>query len=172
MDYTTTKTTSEFHAHPMRRKKQEISLDECLVILKSAPTGVLALVDENNLPYAVPLNFVHNEESHSIFFHSAISGHKIDALRNSSSASFCVIDADDVIPEKFTTAYRSIIAFGQAEIVEDADRRRHGLKLLAHKYCPGLDDEGNKEIDSAFERTCVIEFRIQHLTGKKGLETA
>lgn len=44
---------------------------------------------------------------------------KVDAIRNCDKASFCVIDKDDVQPEKYTTYFRSVIAFGRIRIIED-----------------------------------------------------
>lgn len=40
---------------PMRRKRQELSLEEAYSIVDQATSGVLALVDDG-LPYAVPLS--------------------------------------------------------------------------------------------------------------------
>ena len=48
-----------------------------------------------------------------------MSGHKVDAIRRSDKASFCVIEQDDVQPEKYTTFFRSVIAFGRIHIIED-----------------------------------------------------
>lgn len=171
--------------HPMRRNKQQLSTDECLDILKQGSSGVLAVIDENGFPYAIPLSYAfvdcttlsdssNAKDSNtigSIVFHSALNGHKISALHHCSAASFCVIDADKVIPEKFTTAYRSAIAFGQANIVEDDIKRHAYLTLLGEKYSSSAGKEAiDQEIESAISRTCIIELKIQVLTGKKGLE--
>ncbi|MBQ7355214.1 MAG: pyridoxamine 5'-phosphate oxidase family protein, partial [Clostridia bacterium] len=59
-----------------------------------------------------------------IYFHSAVVGHKIDALRACDKVCFTVVDADEVVAEKFTTYYRSVIVFGRARILTDpADLR-------------------------------------------------
>ena len=94
----------------MRRKKQLLSKDESEEILRRGTSGVLALAGDEGFPYAVPLSYVYEREK--IYFHSAVSGHKIDAVSKSKKASFCVIGQDHVLPEKFTTRYKSVIAFG------------------------------------------------------------
>ena len=88
----------------------------------------------------------------------------------SEKASFCVIAADDIVPEKFTTHFRSAIAFGKARIVTDDQEKRHGLLLLAEKYSPDYLDAAGAEIDGDWKRTTVIALDIEHLTGKAALE--
>lgn len=107
----------------------------------------------------------------SIVFHCARTGHKVDALRANPRVSFCVIDQDEVIPEEFATYYKSVIAFGTAHFVEDAEDKRRLLTALGAKYSPGLDTEAQEEIDRFIKATCVVAIEIEHLSGKqaKGL---
>ena len=62
----------------MRRLGQMLSAEECESILRSATNGVLAVAGDDDYPYAVPLSFVYHEGK--IYFHSAVSGHKLDAI--------------------------------------------------------------------------------------------
>ena len=84
----------------MRRKCQQLSEEESIGILQKATAGTLALLGDNGYPYAVPISYVYAEGK--MFFHSALSGHKVDAIRNCDTASFCVIDKEDVQPERYT----------------------------------------------------------------------
>ena len=43
----------------MRRKKQDLSEEECIDILINEPRGVLAVLGDNDYPYAVPLSHVY-----------------------------------------------------------------------------------------------------------------
>ena len=98
----------------MRRSKQQMSEDAANAILKSATSGVLSLLGDDGYPYGVPISYVYEEGK--LYFHSALSGHKVDAVRNYDKASFTVIVQDDIVPEKYTTLYRSVIAFGCVHI--------------------------------------------------------
>ena len=82
----------------MRRKKQALSEKDCAAVLNRGTSGVLALLGEEGYPYAVPLSYVYDGEK--LYFHSAKSGHKLDAVRSNPKASFCVIDQDQIIPEE------------------------------------------------------------------------
>ena len=101
----------------MRRKKQLLSDDESIEILKRGKTGVLALIGDNGYPYAVPVNYVYDNSK--IYIHGAKAGHKIDSVKRCSKVSFCVIDKDDIIPEEYTTYFKSVIVFGEICILED-----------------------------------------------------
>ena len=154
----------------MRRNKQELTDPESRRILDKATSGVLALLCNNGYPYAVPLSFVLHENV--LYFHSATEGQKIEAVKYCEKASFCVIEQDKVIPEKFTTAYRSVITFGKIRIVNDADERHFALKLLADKYSPQVSETNvNNAITSGFSRVTILRFEIEHLSGKQGQQT-
>jgi uncharacterized protein len=66
-------------------------------------------------------------EDGKIFFHCAKEGHKIDGIRRDEKVSFCVVDKDQIVPEKFTTFFRSVIVFGRARIVSEDAVKRHAL---------------------------------------------
>lgn len=154
--------------HSIRRKNQQLTDEMCRLILKKAHTGTLALIDEDDFPYALPINYA--LETDTLYFHCALEGHKLQAIRHCNKASFCVIDKDEIVPEKFTTAYRSVIVFGEIQIVEEISIKRKALELLGRKYSPGLEQSLQEEINRAFDRTCVIELKIEQMTGKQGIE--
>ncbi len=151
----------------MRRKNRLLSDSEAAAMLHSCTSGVLAVQGDDGYPYAVPLSFAH--EDGRLYFHSALAGHKIDALERSDKASFCVIAADDVVPDAFATHYRSAVAFGTARILTTDDEKIHALRCLARKYSPDYLVEAEAEIERDLERTCVFELLIEHMTGKSSV---
>ena len=153
---------------PMRRFRQQLSDDESVGILKKATSGTLALLGDNGYPYAVPISYVYAEGK--LYFHSALSGHKVDAIRNSDKASFCVIEQDNIHPKEFTTYFRSVIAFGRIHIVEDDVEKLSAARLLSERYNPGDDEGFQKELEKGFARMLAIRFDIEHLTGKEAIE--
>lgn len=152
----------------MRRFKQQLDNNEVLRILKSATSGVLSVIDEDGYPYAVPLSFVYTDGK--IYFHSAKAGHKIDAVKNCGKATFCIIDKDDVQPEKYTTFYRSVIAFGNVKIVAEADEAMLAINALGDKYYPDHNAELQAEIEKFKSAFSIIKLDIEHITGKQAVE--
>ena len=157
---------SDFRA--MRRKRQQLSEDESIGILQKSTAGTLALLGDNGYPYAVPISYVYADGK--LYFHSALSGHKIDAIRNSDKASFCVIDKDDVRPKKYTTYFRSVIAFGHIHIIEDEQEKLETARLLGDRYNPNQEEALQKELEKGLSRMLMIRFDIEHLTGKAAIE--
>ncbi|MDD3244254.1 MAG: pyridoxamine 5'-phosphate oxidase family protein [Eubacteriales bacterium] len=151
----------------MRRKKQQLSEQESCRILQQSTSGVLCLLGDEGYPYAVPMSYVYSENA--LYFHSADAGHKVDAVRRWEKASFCVIERDEIVPEKFTTRYRSVIVFGQICVVQEADEIRQALEALADKYSPGCAGK-QQEIDRSVHRVCILKLTVAHMTGKEGLE--
>ena len=152
----------------MRRKRQQLSETESIEILRKSTSCTLALLGDNGYPYAVPISYVYAEGK--LYFHSALSGHKIDAIRNCNKASFCVIDKDDVRPEKYTTYFRSVIAFGRIHIIEDEQEKLETARLLGDRYNPNQEEALQKELDKGLSRMVMILFDIEHLTGKEAIE--
>ena len=152
----------------MRRKRQQLSEEESIGILQKATSGTLALLGDGGYPYAVPISYVYHEGK--LYFHSAMAGHKIDAIRKCDKASFCVIEKDDVQPEKYTTFFRSVIAFGRIHIIEDEQEKLEAARMLGNRYNPNQDEALQKEIESGLSRMLAIRFDVEHLTGKEAIE--
>ena len=105
-----------------------------------------------------------------LYFHCAKDGHKIDAIKNCKKASFCVIYEDNIVPEEFTTYFKSIIAFGKVRILEDKTEIRAAIETLSDKYSDMGNELRNKEIESSMSSLCMLEFKIEHVTGKEAKE--
>lgn len=153
----------------MHRKKQLLSQEETAAVLARGSSGVLALAGEDGYPYAVPLSYVY--DGGRLYFHCARSGHKLDAIRRCEKASFCVIDQDQIIPEEYTSYFRSVIAFGRVRILEDEGEKRAAIEKLALKYAPDSTVEDRKQvIQKEWEPLCMLEMELDHVTGKEAIE--
>ena len=155
----------------MRRKKQLLSNKENIELLEKGTSGVLALLGDNEYPYAVPVSYVYDNSR--IYFHGAKAVHKIDAIRKCSKASFCVIARDEIFPEKYTTIFKSVIVFGKIRILEDENEMREAVERLAVKYHPTDSIENrNQEITREWKALCMMELSVEHMTGKESIEIA
>ncbi|MCH5314848.1 MAG: pyridoxamine 5'-phosphate oxidase family protein [Eubacterium sp.] len=153
----------------MRRKRQALSKEICEEILRECTSGVLALQGDNDYPYAVALSHCYLDGK--LYFHCAVEGHKIDAVKNNDKCSFCVIYKDDVVPEKFTTFYKSVICFGRIKLLESTEDKVRVLNLLSDKYSPDIAMPlREKEINSSLNRVAILELNIEHMTGKQCIE--
>ena len=147
----------------MRRKRQKLSGEETAAILHRGTNGVLALAGDDGYPYAVPVSYVY--DGTYIYVHGAKAGHKIDAIAREEKASFCVVDQDQIVPEKDTTYFRSAIVFGRMQVVEDEGEKR------AEKYSPEhTEKRRNEAIGKDWKPLCILRLTIEHMTGKEAIE--
>lgn len=148
----------------MRRNNQQMSKERCIEVLNKNTSGTLALLGDEDYPYALPMSYVFYDNK--IYFHSAKTGHKIDAIKKHSKASFCVIDQDEV--HELTTYFRSVIAFGKVQLLKGQEKM-DAIIRLGLKYHPHMDEVKDeiKKFQNAFE---IIELDIEHMTGKEAKE--
>lgn len=151
---------------PMRRTARQMDGKKCVDVLQSGTSGVLALMGDGGYPYAVPLSYFY--EGGAIWFHCAKAGHKLDAVRGGERCSFCVVARDDVDPEKYTTHYRSVIAFGRIHEVTDEAEKRRAITVLAKKYNPSdTREHREKTVADEYAALCILRMYIEHMTGKE-----
>ena len=151
----------------MRRSKQLLSEEITVQVMKRCTNGVLACLGDDDYPYAVPLSYVYLNDR--IYFHSAKSGHKIDALTKNPKVSFSVVDEDTIVSKEYTTYFRSVIAFGNARIA-DGQERLEAFRALVEKYSGDQPEESkHKEITECMQAH-VYAIDIEHMTGKQAIE--
>lgn len=155
--------------YKMRRFRQLLPEEETMDILKNGTNGVLALCGSDGEPYAVPISYVYADGK--LYFHGAGVGHKHDIIKENPRASFAVVQQDEIVPEKFTTYFKSIIAFGTIKYAETREEIRHGIELLAKKYSPLETDEAvQAEIAASGKGMRVFVLEIEKITGKQAIE--
>lgn len=150
----------------MRRKSKAVSDAEAKALLHSARIGILAVNGDGGYPYAVPVNYLYDEENDRIIFHGARAGHKADALNASDRVCFTVYGAEVVKKESWAPFVQSVVAFGRCRPLQKPEEALEALTRLALKYYPNMD-EVDREIQKSGEAVCVFEIQIEHMRGKE-----
>ncbi len=151
------------------RRQNRILEDEARVreLLSGSEYGFLSLgTAENGYGYGIPISFVYDKDTNSLYFHCAPQGQKLDMIRRNNKVSFCVVGITQPIADKFTTLYESVIVFGKADIDLSEDEKRKALRLLVRKYSPDFEELGEKYMDKSWDRTVVFKVEIEHITAK------
>ena len=121
----------------MRRHDREIKdLNEIEKILGKAEILHLGLVDDG-YPYVVPLHYGYEmtEGKLTFYMHGAKQGYKLDLIRKNPHV-FIELECDvsqipgGDIPCRYGSSFASVMGRGNAEIVEGAAEKIHGLKAL------------------------------------------
>ena len=150
----------------MRRKSKAVSDAEAKALLHSARIGILAVNGDGGYPYAVPVNYLYDEENDRIIFHGARAGHKADALNASDRVCFTVYGNEVVKKESWAPFVQSVVAFGRCRPLQKPDEALDALTRLALKYYPNMD-EVDRESQKSGEAVCVFEIQIEHMRGKE-----
>lgn len=150
----------------MLRKKQQISREECIEILKEERRGVLSLIGDNGYPYGIPLNHYYQASDGRLYFHCGKIGHKIDAIRACNKASFCVFDEGVRKEGDWALTFRSVIVFGHIEMIEDREEIYRIARELSYKF---TSDEAyiDHEIAHSGPGTLMFALVPEHISGKR-----
>lgn len=147
------------------RKKQAMTNEECIEVLKTETRGVLCMSGDDDYPYGLPMNFWYDEETGHIYFHGSKRGHKIDSITRNDKVSFCVYDKGYRLEGEWPYHVKSVIIFGRIRRVEDPKKVETFLRNLCAKF---TDDKeyAEKEIAAAATRVQCLEIVPEHMTGK------
>lgn len=150
----------------MRRIKQELPLEEAKRLLMKNKRGVLSFNGEDDYPYAIPINFLYDEEENKIYFHGAKTGYKLDCIKKNNKACFVTYGDQELSENGWSYYLKSLVAFGEIEIIEDRDLAAQKLIRLASRYFPSME-EINEVMERSFKNALVYSLNIQHMTCKR-----
>ena len=151
---------------PVRKKANEISLEEAKKLLHEARRGVLAVSGDDGYPYAIPINFLYDEDAQKIYFHGSRAGHKVDSLRACDKVCFTVYGNETVKNEPWAPYMQSAVVFGRCRLPEYGEESMALLKRFAMKYYPG-ESMVDAEIADAGKAAQMYVIDIEHISGKE-----
>lgn len=149
----------------MIRKNQQLSMEDCIQVLKSETRGVLSVLGDEDYPYGTPMNHFYNEEDGVVYFHCGNIGHRLESLRKHDKVSFCAFTQGEKKEDHWALIVKSVIVFGKIEIIDDMEQIIDITTKLSHKFTQ--DDEYiKKEIEMAAHRTLLLRLKPEHICGK------
>ncbi|HBN47388.1 MAG TPA: 5-nitroimidazole antibiotic resistance protein [Prevotella sp.] len=158
----------EYNNVDVRRQDRLLSEDEARKLLSTGEYGVLSMTDgtkQEAVAYGIPVNYVWDGQD-ALYIHCAKEGRKLRCIALNTHVSFCVVGPTHVVPDKFTTAYQSVILECQAETGLSEDERRKALLMILDKYSHDYTEIGKTYAERSFARTEVIKLRVIKCSGK------
>lgn len=149
-------------------RRQDRLLDEAraMELLAGAEYGVMSMAGDDGRGYGVPLNYVWDGSS-SLYIHCAPDGEKLRAVRANPDVSFCIVGRTNLLPERFTTEYESVVMRCRAVTGLDDGEKMRALRLLVEKLSPGHVELGMKYSQKSFHRVEIIRLDILTMSGKR-----
>ena len=148
----------------MRRSEKEITDESAIEAIINASLVCRLALSDGDQPYIVPLSFGYQDRT--LYFHSALEGKKIDILRKNNRICF-EFDVNNKIIEaekacKWGMKYQSVIGFGKAVFVENAEEKQKALNIIFSHY----SDRNSQFPDKAIKKIAIIKIEIESMTGK------
>ncbi len=144
-------------------KKRELTFKpELESIIRKCEVCNLAMIDEDGAPYVIPMNFGYADDY--IYFHSAPTGRKIDVLKNnpqvciSFSAEHQLRWVNEDVACSWGMRYRSVLAYGKVEFIDDFDAKEIALKIIMKNY---------SDIDFSFNAPAVRDVLVYRVKIKE-----
>jgi nitroimidazol reductase NimA-like FMN-containing flavoprotein (pyridoxamine 5'-phosphate oxidase superfamily) len=140
--------------------------------LQRVPFGMLATEYEGQ-PFIKPTLFVYGEAEHAIYIHGALVGRMRTNLELNPRVTFCIAEMGRLLPAdtamEVGVEYASVVVFGKAELLTDADQARHGLQLLLDRYFPHLKPgiDYREILPQELDITSVYRIKIESWSGKE-----
>jgi uncharacterized protein len=162
----------------MRRKEFEITnQSEIAGFLNQQRSGILSLVDENRMPYSIPLNYVYSENN--IYLHSSLQGRKAGMLKKSPCVQFTVYREYSFIPSYFldkpgacgaSQFFKSVMLSGKAEFINSPELKSRVLNCMMQSHQPegryeALDPH-SRAYSGDLAMTGIIEIKPLEITAK------
>lgn len=141
-------------------------------LLDRAAVGVLATVDGDQ-PFLNSNLFVFDPDARVLYMHTARAGRTRANVEGQAKICFTVTEMGRLLPAdealEFSVEYASVVVFGSAQVVHDADEARHGLQLLLDKYFSHLQPGRDYRpiTDDELARTSVYRIAIDSWSGKR-----
>jgi nitroimidazol reductase NimA-like FMN-containing flavoprotein (pyridoxamine 5'-phosphate oxidase superfamily) len=124
-------------------------------------------------PFTSTLLFAYDEARHAIYFHTAKRGRIWENLQSNPQVCFSAARMGRLLPAptalNFSVEYQSVVAFGKASLIEDAQESECALQLLMDKYFAHLrPGEHYRPItENELEVTAVFRMDIDEWSGKQ-----
>ena len=149
----------------VRRQDRLLEEERALELLRTAEYGTLSMIDEEGLPYGIPVNYVWDGKD-SLYIHCAPVGKKLRAVSAHPKVSFSIVGRVNLLPSKFTTEYESLVLKGTVHLGLPEEERMRALILLVEKLSPDDVEVGKKYAEKSFFRTEILRIDITEYSGK------
>ena len=140
--------------------------------LKTAKVGHIAS-SRDDQPFLNPTMFWLDEEHHQIVFHSNVAGRVRSNIERNPKVCLEVSELGKFLPSnvalEFSLQFRSVVVFGTARLIQDAEEARHLLYGLILKYFPQMTagKEYREITDKELRATSIYAIQIEEWSGKE-----
>jgi nitroimidazol reductase NimA-like FMN-containing flavoprotein (pyridoxamine 5'-phosphate oxidase superfamily) len=157
-------------APPQMRRADKLMPDErALAVLERGFCGRVAAIGPDGYPYCLPLLYV--IMAGELYVHTARAGHFREAIEHDPRVCFEMDEPGEIFPYgRFecdtSVAFRSVIVFGKARIVEEPAAKQAFFAALMGKYANGIDGRP-RDFFPRLDQIALYAITVERMTGKE-----
>ncbi|MFB6341967.1 pyridoxamine 5'-phosphate oxidase family protein [Saccharicrinis sp. FJH62] len=138
-------------------------------ILKNGKYAIISMCREDE-PYIVTLSYGHDPEKQSLYFHCAPKGLKLDFLNANNRVCATVIEDGGYIINECGHEYKSVVFWGDMQIIGDVEEKKHGMRVLLHhlETTDSVMKEKLLRCDDFYAQMEILRLDIKQIHGKAG----
>jgi len=136
-------------------------------IIDKCDVCFIGMSDTEGKPYVLPFNF--GFDGANLYFHAGADGKKFDILKNNPNV--CVaFSADHELAKQsenvacsYSMKFRSVLAYGVIEFIDDYDEKIQGLNHIMQKYTGRSFSYNAPAVNNVF----VFKLKLDNVTAKE-----
>jgi uncharacterized protein len=122
----------------------------------------------NVQPFVIPTLYGRKEDK--LYLHGSAASRMLRELEKGFPICVTVTLVDALVLARaafhHSMNYRSVVAFGQARLIGDAEKKKEALRLISEHIVPGRWDEVRAPSEIELKATAVLEFSIEEASAK------
>lgn len=122
----------------------------------------------DNQPFIIPTAY--GRVGNKIYFHGATTSRMLKAMQEGIPVCICVTHLDGIVLARSlfhsSMNYRSVVAFGTAQLVEDPDEKMKGLEVISDQIAQGRWQEARVPNAKEMKATSVLSMEINQASAK------
>ncbi len=136
-------------------------------ILDEATVSQVGTVGEGGYPVVIPT--LHARAGDSLYLHGSAAS---PTLRRAERAEICVTATliDGLVLARsavhHSVNYRSVVVFGQAELIEGSEEKRQALEAFTEKLIPGRWGDARLPSEKELKATAVLRLPLDEASAK------
>jgi nitroimidazol reductase NimA-like FMN-containing flavoprotein (pyridoxamine 5'-phosphate oxidase superfamily) len=154
----------------VQRVKQRAHYDEATIhaVLDASWIAHVSFADPAGQPFVIPMLYA--REGNSLLLHGSIASRLMRALGTGVQACVCVTLIDGLVLARshfhHSANYRSVVAFGRALPVLDAEEKSAALARFVDALIPGRAGESRPADCNELAATSLLRFTIDEASAK------
>ncbi|MCX6252453.1 MAG: pyridoxamine 5'-phosphate oxidase family protein [Bacteroidetes bacterium] len=148
------------------KSNQLVKQEDIEAVIRKCNVCHIGMIDTEGQPYVLPMNFGY--DNGVIYLHSSQKGKKITILTNNPqvciefSTDYLLRFQSEEMACSYSMKYRSVLAYGKVEFVEDPEEKIPHLNIIMKNYTPREFTYGLPSL----KEVCCWKVKVEKFEGK------